>query len=151
MSPLSNFHEDCPVVVNAEHFGGGSEEYYHVRKARFFNDKDAEDRIRRATSPAAQKAAAYSIRGYNQARWHAEGAEDAMRDALKAKFSQNASCRDFLLATKGKTLYEASPTDGYWGVRMALGTPAFWQKLSSPPGKNVLGRLLMEVRDQYLS
>ena len=51
------------------------------------------------------------------------------------KFWQNSSCRAKLFATKDAVLIEASPFDDFWGVGR------------EGAGKNVLGKLLMEIRD----
>ena len=59
---------------------------------------------------------------------------DVMRQALSAKFRQHQALTDLLLSTEDKTLVEASPTDYYWGSGATGG------------GKNMLGRLLMELR-----
>ena len=130
-----------------------SEEFYHVAKARKYGDKQAEDRIRAARTPAAKKAAARGIRGYKADEWHKDGAERAMRTALRAKFSQNPVHRDFLLSTKGKRLVEASHTDGFSGIKLDLSSHGAWQKVHSVTysGENMLGRLLEEVRDHYLT
>lgn len=67
--------------------------------------------------------------------WDAEK-DDAMRRALMAKFEQNPVMRRKLLDTGSDVLHEDAGTrDLYWGV----GTP-------DHPGRDMLGRLLMEVR-----
>jgi predicted NAD-dependent protein-ADP-ribosyltransferase YbiA (DUF1768 family) len=59
--------------------------------------------------------------------------DDIMRKGLCAKFSQNPALKKLLISTKGATLEEASPYDSYWGT--------------AKNGKNMLGNLLMELRD----
>ena len=60
--------------------------------------------------------------------------DDVMRTALKAKFEQNCNLRSILLQTGEVKLVENSPYDNYWGI----GKYAC--------GKNMLGKLLMELR-----
>jgi hypothetical protein len=60
---------------------------------------------------------------------------DVMRRVLRSKFLGNAACRTVLLATGTRTLVERSATDTFWG-QTALGV-----------GRNMLGTLLMELRD----
>ena len=55
-----------------------------------------------------------------------------MKKALKAKFSQNPHLREMLLETGNATLHENSPWDMYWGIK----------------GKDMLGKLLMELRSE---
>lgn len=68
--------------------------------------------------------------------WHSGMKNDVMRSALIHKFSQNKNLAALLLGTKGWTLIEDSPIDDYWGCG-ANGT-----------GKNMLGLLLMKIRDE---
>ena len=66
-----------------------------------------------------------------------------------AKFEQSQQLRDYLLATTGKVLVEASPQDRIWGAGLArddaaLADPEQWL------GDNLLGFALMKVRSQLL-
>lgn len=68
---------------------------------------------------------------------------DSIRDnvmyiAVKEKFTQNKKLKDLLLSTKGFVLREASTRDGYWGTD------------KDGSGKNMLGNILMKVRDELL-
>lgn len=70
-----------------------------------------------------------------------------MVEALKAKFGQNSTLKEFLISTTNCVLVEASVTDNIWGIGMGENNPdvanaAKWK------GKNMLGKALMEVRDQ---
>lgn len=61
--------------------------------------------------------------------------DDIMRKALSAKFTQHAYLQQLLLATGNAQLVEASALDGYWGYG------------ANKQGKNMLGKLLMELRN----
>jgi ribA/ribD-fused uncharacterized protein len=61
---------------------------------------------------------------------------DVMRAAVNAKFSQNPDLLERLLATGRAEIVENSPVDYFWGVG------------SDGSGKNVLGTILMEVREK---
>lgn len=65
--------------------------------------------------------------------------DDIMRDALRAKFTQHAVLRTELLATGDATLIEHTKNDSYWGDG------------GDGSGKNILGELLMEVREELRS
>ena len=68
-----------------------------------------------------------------------------MRAALKAKFVQHPDLKTKLLETGSRPIGEASARDKYWGI----GTSADTVKAAEPskwPGKNVMGKLLMELR-----
>jgi ribA/ribD-fused uncharacterized protein len=58
-----------------------------------------------------------------------------MIEGVVAKFTQNPRLMKELLATKGKTLREASPRDSYWGIG------------KDGKGKNMLGKILVCLRD----
>lgn len=62
---------------------------------------------------------------------------NVMKKALMEKFKAGSSLRNLLDSTKGYTLVEHTSNDNYWGDG------------GGPPntGKNVLGHLLMEIRD----
>jgi len=57
---------------------------------------------------------------------------DVMRCGLMAKFTQNENLKKLMLSTGDAELIEDSPYDGFWGA--------------ANNGKNMLGKLLMEVR-----
>lgn len=60
-----------------------------------------------------------------------------MREIVFQKFYQNIGIKIYLLNTMGRDLIENSPTDYYWGIG------------ARKTGKNMLGIILMEVR-QFL-
>ncbi|KRX02728.1 hypothetical protein PPERSA_02218 [Pseudocohnilembus persalinus] len=64
--------------------------------------------------------------------------EDVMYTCCYAKFTQNQALKQFLLDTKDSKLIEASPRDAYWG----------WGP--NKDGKNRLGIILMQIRDELL-
>lgn len=61
------------------------------------------------------------------------------------KFEQNSDLRAQLFATNGSILVEASPSDNYWGVGLAMDNPNI-TFTKSWPGLNVLGRILTRLR-----
>ena len=70
-----------------------------------------------------------------------------MRMAVKAKFIQHPDLKTKLLETGKRPIGEASARDKYWGI----GTSADTTKANDPskwPGKNVLGKMLMELRTE---
>ena len=59
-----------------------------------------------------------------------------MKKALTAKFTQNPDLKAKLLATGNRALVEANPTDAYWGYGR------------TKKGKNRMGILLQQLRDE---
>ena len=64
--------------------------------------------------------------------------DDIMRKAVWAKFTQNKEIRDILMSTKKETIIEKTTNDYYWGCG------------KDGSGKNMLGIILMEVREKLL-
>lgn len=62
--------------------------------------------------------------------------DDVMRKAVYAKFSQNIEPKNILLDTDSEYIVENTSNDYYWGC----GT--------NGSGKNMLGIILMEIRDK---
>ncbi|KAI9135340.1 NADAR family protein [Acaryochloris sp. CCMEE 5410] len=62
--------------------------------------------------------------------------DDVMRQAVLCKFETHADIRDILLSTGHQDLVENAPGDYYWGCGQ------------NGTGKNMLGKILMEVRER---
>jgi len=112
-----------------------SEHYFQAMK---FDDPVIQEKIRNAStaSQAAKMGRSRSIPikdNWNSIR------DDTMYKVVKAKFTQNKNLRDILLSTGTEDLVEASPYDSYWG----------WGPKKD--GKNMLGKILMIIRDELRS
>ncbi len=102
------------------------EHYFQAAKAV---DPAEAERVANAESPAKAKQLGRQVRlrqEWDQLR------EEVMLRALRAKFAQHDESRAMLLATKRRPLHEDAPWDRYWGGA----------------GKDRLGVLLMQVRDE---
>lgn len=62
--------------------------------------------------------------------------DDVMCQAVLCKFETHADIRDILLSTGNQDLVENAPGDYYWGCGQ------------NGTGKNMLGKILMEVRER---
>jgi hypothetical protein len=120
------------------------EQYMMSEKARLFGDAETRAKILASVSPREHKALGRQVKGFDATRWTAV-CREIVYLANRAKFTQHEDLRALLLATGGKTLVEASPTDRIWGIGLAAEDPratdrAAWR------GKNWLGEALMRVR-----
>ena len=62
------------------------------------------------------------------------------------KFRQQEDLKNYLINTKDSIMVEASPFDKTWGIGMAKDNPKA-QNMDTWNGLNLLGFILMEVRD----
>ena len=64
--------------------------------------------------------------------------EKVMKEGLKLKFRQNPHLLERLMSTGNRIIYQHTEYNDYWGDGGGLGR-----------GKNRLGVLLMEVREEF--
>ena len=123
------------------------EHFYQAQKFGGVDDPaalEAMEAIRAASSPEEAARIGRTLQRTNprliRPDWD-ECKERVMRDALRAKLTRHAAPRNLLLGSRaaGQCVLEDSPTDAVWGVGRD-GT-----------GGNLLGRLLMELRDAELA
>jgi ribA/ribD-fused uncharacterized protein len=114
------------------------------RKAKYFGDDDICQRILSEPSAAKQKRLGKCIKGFNQMAWN-DVSQNVMYEALMAKFTQNVHLKTALIASYPKRMAEASPYDRHWGIGIGIHHPSISQP-SKWPGKNILGKILMNVR-----
>jgi ribA/ribD-fused uncharacterized protein len=109
------------------------EHYYQAMK--FPQDPAWQEEIRMARSPETAKKMGVTKEHPARGDWTAVR-DRVMKGALLKKFSQNPAALGVLQKTAGRSLYDTSPGDVYWGVDVR------------GKGENRLGRLLEEVRSE---
>ncbi|PHS02693.1 MAG: Swarming motility protein ybiA [Blastopirellula sp.] len=107
----------------------------HYFQAMKFPGNDHAEKIRLARTPASAKSLGRSRKVKLREDWE-EVKIDIMRDAVLKKFTTHDELRELLLSTTDQELVENAPGDYFWGCG------------KSGSGKNWLGKILMEVRDQ---
>jgi ribA/ribD-fused uncharacterized protein len=108
-----------------------SEHYFQAQK---FLDKEHQVAIRRANSPGMAARLGRDRKRPLRRDWESVKV-DVMRRVLRAKFTQHEELRTLLLSTGDALLFEHTSNDAYWGDG------------GDGSGKNMLGRLLMELRE----
>ncbi|WP_367874296.1 NADAR family protein [Luteolibacter sp. Populi] len=108
-----------------------TEHYFQAQK--FADPRDREE-IRKANSPMLAARLGRDRKKKLRADWEAVKT-GIMRQALEAKFTQYPDLKQLLLATGSAKLVEHTTNDSYWGDG------------GDGTGKNMLGRLLMELRE----
>ena len=147
LSPFSNFHPS-PFKLRGKGFHC-AEQYYSYQKSLYANRDDVAQQILQEQNPIKVKRLDRTIK-VNHKIWISERGQEAMREALEAKFTQNPDLRDILLATKGTTLVECNRFDSVWGIGLGLHSLEA-SDCTKWKGGNMLGTLLCQVRDTLTS
>lgn len=133
-SAESCFSSFFPVTVHLDGRAWPTAEHYY--QAQKFDSQAMPALVQAiAKAPTAQAAAelAQKNKKYIRQNWQ-EQKLDVMQKVVLAKFMQSDHCREILLNTKDRPIYESSPADSYWGVG------------EYGSGQNHLGKILMAVR-----
>jgi N-glycosidase YbiA len=109
-----------------------SEHYFQAQK---FAGTLHEEELRLAHSPMEVAKMGRDRKRPLRKDWE-EVKDDIMREALLAKFTQNKDLKKILLETGNAELVEHTANDNYWGDG------------GDGSGKNRLGKLLMELREE---
>ena len=112
-----------------------SEHYFQAQK---FLDTAYREKIRNAKTPSIAARLGRSRTHKIRVDWDSSKVQ-VMREAVTAKFKQHQDLQDLLLSTGTAKLVEDTTEDDYWGIG------------SDGRGKNMLGKILMEVRAAMLN
>jgi N-glycosidase YbiA len=107
----------------------------HYFQAQKFAGTPREEEIRLVKSPGRAAKMGRDRSFPLRADWEAVK-DDVMREAVLAKFTQHPQLRNLLLSTGDAEIVEHTENDAYWG------------DAGDGSGKNMLGRILVEVRRQ---
>lgn len=109
-----------------------SEHYFQAQK---FAGTEHEEELRSVESPMVVARIGRDRKRPLRKDWETVK-DDIMREALRAKFTQNDELKKILLETGDAELVEHMANDRYWGDG------------GDGSGRNMLGRLLMELREE---
>lgn len=126
---FSNFAR-YPIVVDNKRWST-SEHYFQAQK--FESSRDQED-VRAARTPSEAARRGRDRKRKLRRDWESVKVS-VMRTAVEAKFRQHDDLRQLLLTTGDAVLVEHTGRDAYWGDG------------GDGRGKNMLGRVLMDVRE----
>lgn len=111
-----------------------SEHYFQAQK---FAGTDHEEELSNAPSPMAVAEMGRDRKRPLREDWE-KVKDDVMRKAVMRKFETHEDIRELLLSTGDEEIIENTKGDYYWGCG------------SDGSGKNMLGKILMEVREKLL-
>jgi len=127
---FSNF-APYPISIDGREWPT-SEHYFQAQK---FLDSERRERIRHTPSPMIAARLGRDRKARLRPDWE-QVKLDVMRKAVRAKFTQHEAIRRVLLDTGHATIVERTTKDRFWGDG------------GDGSGKNWLGRILMEVREE---
>ncbi len=127
---FSNFAR-YPIFLDGQRWRT-SEHYFQAQK---FLDRVNREAVRLARTPGEAARLGRDRKRPLRPDWEAVK-DDVMRQAVRAKFSQHADLRALLLGTDDAELIEHTANDSYWGDG------------GDGSGRNRLGRILMEIREE---
>ncbi len=142
---LSNWADTPFMDTDTWNHYNTSEQFMMHQKAILFDDNKTAQMILNTKSPREQKALGRMVKNFDKSLWK-EHARQIVYEGCYYKFTQNKLAYDYLMATAGTYLVEASPTDIIWGVGLTgpkgkIEDPKNWQ------GTNWLGQVLTQLRD----
>lgn len=134
--PYYEFTNFYPVAIFVNnHLYATSENYYQAQK--FYPDSmHIFLQIQSSSSPRDALNIAHQHERSIRKDWHSGYKNEVMKKALQEKFKQHKNLLQMLLSTKDKLLVEHTENDTYWGDG------------GDGSGKNMLGKILMQVRDE---
>ena len=138
---LSNFYA-APVTYKNIDFPD-VERAYQYAKADTFNDKNSGANILCSRSPSSAKKIGATVKNFKVKEWD-RVKKDIMLQLLKAKFTPGSDLAKTLVATSSKSLAEAGQCPTF-SIGMTLSNKELFN--INKWTKNILGQLLMKVRD----
>ena len=124
-----------------------SEQFMMYQKVMMFGKYELGKKIMSTEDPSkCKKIAGTKFPEFNAEVWE-KTCETIVKRGVKAKFAQNPDICRKLLDTGSALLAECSLKDRKWGIGIDI-TSSKWHDVSNWHGKNLLGRILMQVRDE---
>ncbi len=133
---FSNFYP-CKFTWQGIEFNC-SEQAFMWAKATYFNDTETANQILLETDPKKIKKLGRKVKNFDEDKW-ADVRYRFMLTINRVKYTQNEDLRNILLSTGKATIVEDSPFDYIWGTGR------------DDSGQNLLGKILMELRDYFVS
>lgn len=152
---LSNFYYSPFTVSYMNEDGVKSYEFktaehaVHFFKAKLFGDLETADKIMKAETPKEAKRLGREVKNFDQDIWDLNK-RAIYADVIKAKFTdeRNKDIKQKLIDTGDSILVECSPYDRIWGIGYSKESSEFINREFNKWGQNLLGKVLMRVRDR---
>lgn len=129
---FSNFDTKHPITINGKTWPS-TEHYFQAQK---FVGTKHEEEVRTCSKPSFAAMIGRDRKRPLRPDWESVK-DDVMRDAVRAKFTQYPELKEILLTTGDAELVEHTVNDSYWADG------------GDGSGKNMLGKILMEIRSEF--
>ena len=143
-NPLSNYYLE-PVTHKDIHHDTIEHAYQYVKASRY-GDMAAEEAILCSSTPAEANQAGKTATNFDRKDWD-QVKTGIMLDLLRIKLNAGSGMADFLKATTGKSLAKAGRSKSF-AIGMSLHHKNIFNTRQWPKNSNILGKCLMEVRDE---
>ena len=146
--PFSNF-TPCPELTYLGLKWKSTEQLFMWIKAVEFKDFKTALKIREAKTPKEAKRLGRQVKNFDAEHW-SKVSYDYMKKIVDIKFKTNPEFFKALMNPLfyGKAFAEASPFDRIWGIGYSEKDARPWEQYMW--GENRLGKILTELREQYL-
>lgn len=141
---LSNYYSDSITYKNIQY--DTLEHALQFQKADRYGDRSAADQILCASSPADAKYYGGKVQGFQSDDWDTVKG-GILLELLRCKFSHGTEMAQQLQDTTGKSLAEAGRSRTF-AIGLSLNDKNIFDKSKWAPNSNLLGRTLMQVRDE---
>lgn len=122
------------------------EQYMMYMKAMLFKDTEIAQEILKTSNVAEIKTLGRKVKNFNDKEWD-KHKEEIITNGLYAKFNQNDTLKNKLLATGQAVLAECAVNDRIWGIGLSM-KDNNRLNIKSWRGQNLLGKCLMTVREK---
>ncbi len=123
------------------------EQYMMYQKVLMFHKYDLADKILKTADPyECKKIGRTHFPEFDSELWN-KTCKTIVKRGVKAKFLQNPTLLQELLDTGNKLIAECSPYDKKWGIGIDINDPSKYD-VTKWKGANLLGRILMEIREE---
>ena len=145
---LSNWHPLKQNFIitfeNVDYEFENVEQAMMASKAMLFADEESFKNILKTPNPKSVKALGRKVKNFDPEIWD-KYKKYIVKLAVLGKFLYNPELKEKLLNTGNKYIAEDSPYDKVWGI----GTKSLKHKQNKTwPGQNLLGEIIMEVREE---
>lgn len=141
-SYMSNFYP-CQIRMHQSVFASAEQAFFY-HKAIICEREEAGNRLKELDDPKTIKSKGDKIPTCED--WERSKVA-VMKNILRQKFIQNPELKAKLMGTYGTPLLECT-NNKFWGTGWFLDDPQ-WKETNIYPGKNVLGKLLEEIRESF--